>query len=440
MEFALFACVLNLVVWIFVSYLYFIKLRIPFYHPISIYLAYHFLGFILRPYYIFKNDGSDLWHRIGILPDEWDLIYSGFVSCIALLSFTILPLIYKGNYKCYQKIAPFKLEIIKEKYFNIIMITFFSLGMYGTYQAYGGAGISSVYAHEIEIISSGGQQLKGVSGYVTALAEFIPVTLILIMLVKGVRSVLFIALLVLFIALRMWIGSQRLSFVVVLLALVVYLVILSRRRFPPLRFFIVGILFLSIFDFIGSDRLAFRKILAGEDTFSVLYDSYQRQRSSDGLSSDFKEFDVTTVVYKIVPSETGFNYGTQYLRLFIWPIPRQIWHDKPIFTDIIDINRFGNFWALTMSSHGDYYSNFGIVSLVLIMFLVSILLQKLYKNAAKMKSAGSIVSYIVVMIYMKTIFRDGGVTIFYFLIFSFIPVIITLLICKPKLMFIGAKR
>ena len=435
MEWSLFAGVINLCLWLVISWLYFVRLKMPFYHPVSVYLAYHLLGFVLRPFYIYKNGGSELWFRIGILPDGWDLIYSGLISSLALISFALIPLIVRGNFKEYRVIPPFKLEVSNERIFFAVVIFFFALGVYGTYKAYGGAGFSSVYAYEVDIIASGGQALKGVSGYSTALAEFIPVTLVILMLVKGPRSLLFVSLLIMFIAIRMWIGSQRLSFVVVLLALAVYLVILSRRRFPPIKFIVVGLLFLTIFDFIGSDRLAFRKIAAGEEGAAALYEVYQANRGEEGLLSDFKEFDVTTVIYSIVPSKTGFNYGSQYLRLFVWPIPRQIWPDKPIFTDRIDLNSYGNFWALTWSSHGDYYSNLGIPSLVILMALVSILLQLLYRNAVHANKAVHVISYFIVLMYMKTIFRDGGVTVFYFLIFSFIPASAVLLLCKPRLVF-----
>ncbi|MGW8408450.1 hypothetical protein ACWGLS_31755, partial [Streptomyces albidoflavus] len=141
-------------------------------------------------------------------------------------------------------------------------------------------------------------------------------------------------------------------------------------------------------------------------------------------TSDFQEFDVSSAIYELVPERTGFNWGTQYLRLLVWPIPRAIWPDKPTTTQRINLLKYGNFFALTWSLHADLYSIFGFPSLVGGMFMVGLFLYRFHHRVTWTASPKLFASYWIFNGYISTLFRDGGVPMAYFFGFSFVAVYI----------------
>lgn len=413
----------NALVWVLIAGYSFYKLALPIYHPFSLMLIYHLLGFVLRPYYIVKNGGSVLWYRIGFSPDMGDILLASLVANIALFStFLGFVLTTRTEQGRIPLPAPFHFEVGRPVMFFASLLVVAALGLYANYRIFAGAGLESVLAIETQLDAMAGQRLVGISGYVTALAEFLPSVLLLLVMVPRYRKFA-IALIVAYVVLRMAAGAQRLSFVVVIVGAVFYFLVATRRRFPSVKMILLLIAFAFAFNIIGGDRYAVRRIFMGTATFGEVITAFQEMRGGEGITNDVAEFDVSTATLGVVTRNEAYTYGTQYLRLLVWPIPRQIWHEKPVYTSIVNLNDFGDFRYLTTGVYADTFMSFSFFSLVGMMLFLGIFFAKIYEILLRTYNVRHMMFFWIALIYAKTILRDGGVTVFYFWIFSMIPII-----------------
>lgn len=413
----------NAVCWLLAVWICLGVFQTPIYHPITIYLIYHFLGFVLRPILILLSDGSTLWMRIGFSPTVSSLFVTFLVTNICLL-FVVLGFVVAHSRRSPIKLMPsYQFIVRKETAFLVALIILATAGLYSTWMSFAGAGLETVLSYQTSVDASGGQRLVGTSGYFTALAEFIPVMCVFLLFTKKYRAIGF-ALIAVFVSMKLFAGAQRLSFVIILVAIFMMYHIRQGLRYPRLLPIALIMLGAFVFDILGNDRYAMRRIIAADQSISQIIDSYIENRAGAALTSDIVEFDVATASISYIHENSDYSLGTQYLRLIIWPIPRQIWPDKPVYTSIVDLNDHGNFRFLTTSLYADTFMSFGFAGLPLAMFMLGFFFQKIYSYAINRPGVVMVMFYWVIFLYMKTILRDGGVTVFYFWIFSMIAVLV----------------
>lgn len=418
-----FAGLVNVCVWAIIAGYCFFKLKLPIYHPFALMLFYHLIGFVMRPYYISQNGGSFLWRRIGFSPDVSDIVLASFVSnvaiCAAFFGFLIAARTEKGRI---PKPTPFHLEIGSPMRFLPLLAIFIAMGLYANYRLFAGTGLDSVMAIKTSYDGMVGQRLVDISGYTIAMAEFLPSILVMLVMIPKLRK-LALLLITAYIVIRLLAGAQRLSFVVVILGAGFYYLIKARRRFPSLWFITIIVVFSFLFNIIGGDRYAMRRLLLGTATVSDTIASYLERRGGEGITSDLAEFDVSTAALSAVTRNDDYTYGTQYLRILIWPIPRQLWPEKPVFTSIVDLNNYGNFSYLTIGVYADTFMAFSFISLTLMMTTLGVFFARIYEFLLTSVSVSLLMFFWIVLIYTKTILRDGGVSVVYFWVFSSIPII-----------------
>jgi oligosaccharide repeat unit polymerase len=90
----------------------------------------------------------------------------------------------------------------------------------------------------------------------------------------------------------------------------------------------------------------------------------------------------------VVPHETSYLYGSSYLQVLLFPIPRGLWHSKPTadistVMDVIDSTKSG----LAFPEFGEMYANFGLPGVVVGSMLLGIAVELL---AARFASSASI--------------------------------------------------
>lgn len=397
-------------------------LRAPVYHPYTVYVAYHFVGFVVRPLVISQVGYSHLWEWVGFTPSSDELWRSTIVANAALLSVTG-GLIYSCRNRVIRKLPPATLRVGSWYGFVAAASVLTLAGYYANYRTFYGAGLDRVISYEVLDVEKGGSALVGISGYTTALAETLPILCVTLFLVPRLRS-LAIAFTAAFVGFRFFAGAQRLSFVVVVAAIVLIIHVNKGYRYP--RFLpLIGVLcFAFMFDVVGHDRFALRKILHGTTSVSEVLENYVSERGSNRLTSDVVEFDVATSTIAVVDAHRAYSYGSQYLRLLVWPIPRQIWPEKPVLTNVVDLNRYGNFRYLTTSLYGDVYMIFGLTLVPILFFLLGLFFGRLYQASLKTRSALGYLFYWIVLMYMQTLLRDGGVSFLYFWAFSLVPALL----------------
>jgi hypothetical protein len=396
-------------------------LRLPMYHPLILFSVYFFLGYCLAAASIWWNGGSYLWEYTGILPDSFDVLYAGALATLGYLSFTFMPFLLTPARRIPLRIEPVTFVIDSPATFWLTFAILTILGIVSTKLAFFDANSLAV-----TIDDQGGQRLVNVSGYQTLAADFLPVLGVLSVLVLRRISVAFIFLSA-FVAVRMYIGSGRSSFVAAIIGMLVAIMIRKGFRRIRISHLVILILLAVVFDWLGTNRLAFQEWLFPDQvTASELMSSNENinwtsVRASSPLSDTY-DFASFTMVSKIVPDLTGFNWGSQYLEGLIWPIPRQLWPDKPIYTSQINFLSSGNFFGQSISSMGDAYTNFGLVSLVLLMGAIGTCSCKLYQAAANSRSALMLMSFVIGAMYAPILFRSSIIQFEYFFLASFLCV------------------
>lgn len=410
---------LSLAIWFLVLYVSLFIIRLPVYHPFTMYLAYHLVGFIFRPFSVYYESYSFIWTRIGFTPTAEYIWITGIILNLALVS-AVAGLVWGAGLKCVPLIPPTRFVINKRGRFFCVAFVFCIVGLYSTYLSYGSAGLDQVNAFETQLDSAGGQRLVGVSGYTLALQEALPILCIILLLSEAPKMISY-STTAIFIVMRLYVGAQRLSFIVVLAAAAMNQLIIGRRRYPTILTIVLILFGYVMFDIIGSDRYTVRRVFLEGASFSELWNSYVEKRY-DGRNNamDVVEFEAAAAAISIIDNFTGHSFGTQYLRLFIWPIPRQLWPSKPTITSTVNLSVHGfNFLYLTHSLYADLYMAFGLPFVIFGMFFWGWLMARIYNIALKTRSAAVYAFFWIFLIYMKTVLRDGGVTFVYFWAVSF---------------------
>ena len=152
----------------------------------------------------------------------------------------------------------------------------------------------------------------------------------------------------------------------------------------------------------------------------------KRQQRLD--TQDFANFDYLAAVVSIVPARTGtYSYGSQYLQLFTEPIPRILWKGKPVGAPVsfFSLNQYANFTGLTVSLVGDGWLSGGWIGVVITMVLAGIILGLAHRSFwAKTSLPIPSMLYITFLGISPNWFRDGGISVFKFLMFTWLPLLL----------------
>lgn len=416
LDYVLINAVVMTVAFVFSSYILFLRYGLPVYHLMGFYQVYFFLGFVFRPWELYLTGESTLWYNIGNTPDGPSLLWTTAVVLLAHFSVLAGFIVTNPRFGPVAALRPINFEVGNPTGFAIVLTVCLVLGCYGSYTLFGtGLDTTQAVAFAVERDARGALTTTDVSGYQTILAELLTITLIILFAVRRTRR-LSVALILAFIAYRSVAGAARNAFVAVALGVIFILLINARRRLPSIRVVVYGLVLLAFFNVVGSDRLALKKVIAGDQTVSELVGNYFTADSKPAVTANMQEFDVLAAILDVVPARSGYSYGTQYLRILVWPIPRQLWPEKPVYTSSIDLNNYGDFRNLSTTMFADNYMTFGVPAEIIICFLISLWLNRLYQRAVDRPTPLRLMFYFCVIIYLPVLFRDGPVQAAYYYI------------------------
>jgi hypothetical protein len=205
-----------------------------------------------------------------------------------------------------------------------------------------------------------------------------------------------------------------------------------RRRWMPLWSVGVAIPILLLFNLLGHHREVLKWYLAGEQVQTFDYDpgmtpGDRLKRRFD--TQDYANFDYLSYVVWLVPERTGtYSYGAQYLQLFTEPVPRILWKGKPVGPPVntnVDLGAYANFHGLTVTLAGDGWISGGWIGLIAVLSIVGWLLglahAAFWRN---IENPSRSLLYLVGVAMTPQWFRDGGISIAKFLLFTELPVLI----------------
>jgi oligosaccharide repeat unit polymerase len=145
-----------------------------------------------------------------------------------------------------------------------------------------------------------------------------------------------------------------------------------------------------------------------------------RESLGIGANADFSFLDMYASILTLIDQSGSHFYGSTYFTLFLAPIPRQFWAEKPslmqwmldISTPARNLKELGAIATI----YGESYANFGYLGIVIIPFLFAKYSARwYYKVINSHPQSANLFAYLYFSAILIQIYRDGLNAIFTFL-------------------------
>jgi hypothetical protein len=420
-EFALCA---QVIIWLIVIGVFLASGQASLFHPVTWYLAFHGLVFILRPFLVHYYGFDSVWIYMRLEPDPEQLIRTLIVSSLGLVVISLTCLFVGRTRLAFAEGSPPAFSREQGVALVLMTITLLPLIAYSIFKAGGDTG-GMTAANGIYILTKS-------TGYVND-AQFMLAPLLCLWLVKTRFHWLNLAPILLYVAYRSWCGWARWTILLFFITVVLQYCWYHRVRWLPVWLIVAALPFLILFNVLGKNRDILQDYLK-TGTWDVEQFNHapgatvaeKRQQRLD--TQDFANFDYLAAVVSIVPARTGtYSYGSQYLQLFTEPIPRILWKGKPVGAPVsfFSLNQYANFTGLTVSLVGDGWLSGGWIGVVITMVLAGIILGLAHRSFwAKTSLPIPSMLYITFLGISPNWFRDGGISVFKFLMFTWLPLLL----------------
>jgi len=412
----------QLIFWLLMVLLFLISGQASLYHPLTMYLGFHAIVFIIRPFVVHWLGFDTMWNYMMFEPSPAQFMQCLAVSSVALAAFAAASL--AGGW-CVPKFpaaasAPFTREqIIALGVVTALLLPVVARSIFASVSGEGtGQSIGGVYV------------LTGATGY-TLEAQYMIGPLICAWLAVARFRWPMLVLVGAYLLYRSYGGWSRWTILLLFVAISLLYAWQKRIKWPPLRIVLCAVPLLMLFNLLGHNRDYVQQLLRGEPAVRQelqpgLSEAERLQLKYDG--SDFANFDFLTFVTAVVPERTGtYTYGSQYLQLFTEPIPRKLWPGKPIGAPIslFSLNQYGNFVGMTVTLPGDGWMSGGWIGLIITMSIVGAALG-LWHRWFWRRIADNVpcIFYMVGLAMLPQWYRDGGISIAKFLFWNLAPLIL----------------
>ena len=339
--------------------------------PVTLYLIFHGLVFVVRPTMVHLFGFDDQWRHMRFTPDAAQFVQTLAVTSLGLLAFAgaahavdrprpeVPPAAPAPDRAARQAFAVILALLLPPALFGAWM----DAGIFGSFAGRGEVGV-------VQDPRSAHTYFQGTTAYVVKAHNLlIPLAALGVWLARY-RWWSFLPLLAV-VGYRAYLGSRW--GLVVALAIVLLLYLHDRdRRWPRLAAVAAVVPLLLGFHALGENRDALRAALGlGESRPAATARAWSEtwDRGVERLDTpSFANFDYLAYVVAVVPERSRtYSYFTQHLALFTRPIPRVLWPDKPRGPPIqrVDLNAHGWFGTRTVSLPGDGWRSAGWLGVVL---------------------------------------------------------------------------
>ena len=405
----------QLLFFLFVAVAFSFSASASFFHPLTFYLLFHFVCFVLRPFLIYYLNFDNEWVYMGFSPSPEQFNFTLLTTTVGLIVFSV---VCWSTAKATPDFSDVNLAEYSPAEKQGLIWTWILLGPLTVYSAF--------YALEpIGLDAPGDIQMTqdavtgltifvNSTGYlVDAQTMFSP---LVVMLMWRYRFVIWTWIpFLLFIAYRAILGGGRWAMITTTLTIILLQLLRSRKKWFQIRYIVILFPLFFMFQTIGANRNIFRDYLIDvpqarqQMNVRILEDKTWLQKQ-DG--PDFANFDFLAYILRAIPDKSHtYTYFTQHLQLFTEPIPRILWPDKPIGPPIrmINMNDYGNFVGLTDSIIGDGWKSAGWLGLVVTVSIIAFSLGLLHRRFWQtFDSPPRVIFYCTFLPLTIIWFRDGG--------------------------------
>jgi hypothetical protein len=408
--------------WLAVALIFMMSRQASLYHPLTVYLLFHAMVFVVRPLTVHYLNFDREWSYMGFEPSESQFIRPLMASSLALMVFATATITVGWCRLEFRTATTEPFSIQQKRALLILTILLAPVIAYSLHAMFGGA-----FTYE----NRGGTYViaSGSGGGYGLEAQYMAGPLVCAWL--AVTRFRWYTLLVLapYLYVRTYAGGSRWTIVLVLIAIGLVFSWQKRLTRPPVWAVVCAIPLFLLFHAIGQNRQFLSDLISGagvRETVEVGATGVDKLKEKYD-SPDFANFDYLAFVTSMVPERTGtYTYGAQYVQLFTEPIPRKLWPGKPVGSPIrlFNLNNYGDFFGLTPSLVGDGWMSGGWIGITVTMTLVGTILGILHRWFWKHSDNNMVaLFYLVALAMLPQWYRDGGISIAKFLFWNLSPLI-----------------
>jgi hypothetical protein len=411
----------QVIIWLIVIGVFFMSGQASLFHPVTWYLAFHGLVFVLRPILVYYFGFDFIWNYMRFQPTDEVFVQTLAVASVGLVVFVGVCLATSRRNPSFPGSPPQNFSLQQRHALLLVTLLLLPAIGFSIYKTNNGSLVGELV---------GGVYINTNSvGYLND-AQFVLMPLLCIWLVVSRFHWANALPGMLYIGYRSWGGWARFTIVLFVLMAVAAYCWRHRRRWMPLWSVAAALPIFLLFNLIGHNRDAIKELLSGEEVRRVEYGagmSLRQKMKAQYDNADAANFDSLAYIIAVVPERTGtYTYGSQYLQIFTEPIPRLLWQGKPKGAPVsfFDLNAYGNFIGLTPSLAGDGWMSGGWVGLIATMALVGGFLglaHRWFWNHVQNNMAA--LFYLTALPVLAQWYRDGSISIAKFLLWNWLPLL-----------------
>jgi hypothetical protein len=420
------ALYLQVVVWLVVLGVFLASGQASVFHPATSYLGFHGLVFVIRPLQVHFMGFDTVWNYMVFKPDEETFIRALGVSSVALVVFVGASLYFGRTHTWFPPHPAPEFTPLQRRaliWTTLVLLPYMAVSIATTQ---GGAETLGERAENGVFIQTHS------TGWLND-AQFMLAPLLCAWLLVTRFNWLNLPLILLYVAYRSWTGWSRWTIIMFFLMIAYAYCWQQRRRWLPLWSIMLAVPVLILFSVLGQNRDALKDFLTGQQNESAILDlrpgmSAEEKQKLRYDNQNFANFDYLCYVVGVVPQRTeAYTYGLQYLQLFTEPIPRILWAGKPTGAPVqtINLGAYGNFVGLTVSLAGDGWISGGWIGVVVLMSLGGMIVGRFHRWFWNESDRPFATLFYVSSLAMLTLwFRDGGISIYKFLLWTWLPFLV----------------
>jgi hypothetical protein len=411
----------QVILWLIVIGVFLASGEASLFHPVTWYLAFHGLVFVLRPILVHNFNFDFMWNYMGFHPTDAIFIQTLAITSVGLVVFIGTCLAMSRRKPSFPLPATHEFSSHQKRGLWVTTLLLSPALAYSVYKTNNGSMVGELV---------GGVFInKNSVGYLND-AQFAMMPLLGIWLVVTRFRWQNVLPVVLYIGYRSWCGWARFSIVLFVAMVVAMYCWQNRRRWIPWWSVVAVVPLYLLFSLIGQNRDVFKEYLTGKEVRTIQFDPGMTSEQKTKLKYDNQEaanFDALAFIVTVVPERTGtYTYGTQYLQVFTEPIPRLLWNGKPIGAPVasFDLNAYANFIGLTPSLVGDGWMSGGPVGVIITLALVGGFLgwaHRWFWNNVQNNLAA--LFYLTALPMLAQWYRDGGISIAKFMLWNWLPLV-----------------
>jgi hypothetical protein len=411
----------QVIVWLIIISIFFASGQASIFHPVTWYLAFHALVFVLRPVLVHYFGFDFIWNYMRFRPTDEVFVRTLEVSSVGLVLFVAACLAVSRRNPSFSEDHYREFSPTQKRGLLVVTLLLAPIIGYSIYSTAKGTSVGELVGGVFININS--------VGYLND-AQFLLMPLLCIWLMVTRFHWANALPVILYIGYRSWGGWARFTIVLFVAMVVATYCWQHRLRWMPRWAVAAALPVFMLFNLIGHNRDVFKELLTGQQVRTVEYDpgmTTDQKIKKQYDNPDAANFDSLAYIIAVVPERTGtYTYWSQYLQIFTEPIPRLLWKGKPVGAPVsfFDLNAYGNFIGLTSSLCGDGWMSGGWVGLAITMTLMGGFLgwfHRWFWNHAGNNMAS--LFYLTALPMLAQLYRDGGISIAKFMLWNWLPLL-----------------